>query len=415
MHILVVTQFFPPEMGAPAARFGDFARFWRGMGHRVTVLTTWPNAPRGRVIAPHRQRAWTSEDHDGVRVIRTPVLALGDRSTNRKALLYASFAVSALLQGALRRLAPDVVIGTAPPPTVAYVSLLLAQRFGVPHVLDIRDIWPEALLNSGRVRPSLAMATVERLNTWVLRSSAATTTVTAGKCRRLEELGAPADRVHLIPNGVDLNAFDRATREHDAEATQVLEKAGVPPGARLLTYAGVFNPPQGLDLVLDMAATQSDRTDEPLHILLVGDGQLRDHLQRRISRERLKRVHMAAPVRSALVAPIYGHSWASLVVLRRRADTHTIPSKLYECMAARRPTVVSADGEAAELARTADCGPVAAAGTATGLKAQLDALVDDKTRAEAYAAHGRAYVEAHNDRAALSVAFMDVLARVVAP
>ncbi len=414
MHILVVSQFFHPEMGAPAARFGDFGRYWLEAGHRITVLSTWPNAPRGLVYEGHQQRPWAVEDIGGIRVIRTPVLALGGYSPGRKALLYATFAASALMQGALRNLRPDIVIGTTPPPTVGYVSLLLARRFGVPHVLDVRDIWPEAVLNAGRVQASVAVATLERLNGVVLRRSAAITTVSEGKRTRLLELGAKQGHVHVIPNGVDLDRFDREATESQAETEAVLRKAGVPAGATLVTYAGVFNPPQGLDLVLDVAQLRLRRPADPVHFLLIGDGELRTHLGRRVAAEGLTNVHISGPVPRALVAPIYRRSWASVVILRPRKDAHTVPSKLYECMATRRPVLLSADGEAADLAAAARCGPISRAGDIAGLQRGIDALLADPVAARSHGLAGRAYVEANNDRAGLSQLFLEVLCDAVA-
>lgn len=402
MHVLVVSQFFHPEMGAPAARFGDLGRHFVQAGHRVTVLTGYPNFPQGRIYPGHPQHLSQVETHDGIRVLRTPILALGGHTPARKALLYASFATSSLLQGALRGLKPDVVIGTTPPPTVGYTSMLLALRFGVPHVLDVRDIWPEAVVNAGRVKAGPAVQLLEGLNRQVLRRSAAVTTVSEGKRVRLEQLGAVPGTVHVLPNGADVQRLDREADTHDAQARQFLRDAGVPPQRRVIVYAGVFNPPQGLDLALDVAAQRLQLPADPVHFLLVGDGALRPHLQDRVQREGLRNVTIAGPVSRELVPALYRHAWATLVILRPRKDTHTVPSKIYESMASGRPILLSADGEVTTLARQAHCGPVSAAGDAAGLQAGIDTLLADDFAAGAMGESGRRYVEQHNDRAVLA-------------
>ncbi len=417
MHILVVSQFFHPEMGAPAARFGDLGSHFVRAGHRVTVLTTWPNFPNGRIYPGHTQRATAREYHGGIEVIRTPILALGGAGAKHKALLYASFvgsaAVQALLQGALGGLRPDIVIGTTPPPTVGHLSLLLAKAFGVPHVLDVRDIWPEAVVASGRVKAGAAVRVLEALNAVVLRQSAAVTTVSQGKRTRLAELGAPIDKVHVLPNGVDLERVDGEADAQVEPARQWLREVGVPQNKHIVLYAGVFNPAQGLDLVLDAARARRDRPEDTAHFVLVGDGSMRAHLLERIAKEELRNVTLAGPVERALVAGLYRCAYVTLVILRARKDEHTVPSKLYEAMASRRPVALSADGEVARLAAQAGCGPVSAAGDLEGLGQGLDSLLGDAEAAARQGAAGRDYVEKHNDRAVLATEYLRLLAAAV--
>jgi colanic acid biosynthesis glycosyl transferase WcaI len=418
MHILVVSEFFYPEMGAPAARFADLGHAFVAAGHEVTVLTTWPNFPQGKLYQGHKQHLWAEEWVRGVRVLRTPILALGGHTPLRKAMLYATFATSSLLQGLAQalagRLRPDVIIGTTPPPTVAYASLVLAQLLNVPHVLDIRDIWPEAVVLSGRVQPGLAVRALETLNAVALQRSAAVTTVSQGKQVRLLELGARPGSVHVLPNGVDLAYFDHEAAENAQAAAAWLRSVGVPDGKRLVLYTGVFNPPQGLDGLLDAAKGRQTLPEDDLHFVLVGDGSLRGHLQRRVTAEALTNVTIAGPVPRTQVASLVGAAWATVVILRPRKDSHTVPSKLYEAMASGRPVLVSADGEVTAIAAAAGCGPVSAAGDVAGLLAGLTALAADPQAAEAMGQSGRRYVEQYNDRAVLAGRYLQLLQDAVA-
>jgi glycosyltransferase involved in cell wall biosynthesis len=409
VRILVISQFFHPEMGAPAARFGDLGRAFVQAGDDVTVLTTFPNFPQGRIYPDARQQLMQTETIDGIHVIRTPILAMGGHTPTRKALLYASFAASALLRGLPLRHVPDIIIGTTPPPTVGYTSWLLAKRFGVPHVLDVRDIWPEAVVAAGRVKAGPAVHALEALNRVVLAGSAAVTTVSEGKKTRLEELGARPGTVHVLSNGADLARFDREARDHGDSARAWLAQQCVPLDKKLVVYAGVFNPPQGLDLVLDIARQRQAAGDERLHFCLVGDGSLRQHLQERVRTENLRQVSVIGPVDRVMVPGLYHAAWATLVILRPRKDNHTVPSKIYESMASGRPVILSADGEVAGIARTANCGSVSAAGDGPGLLAGLDALLAEDGAALAQGANGRRYVEIHNDRAAIAQRFRQVL------
>jgi glycosyltransferase involved in cell wall biosynthesis len=247
----------------------------------------------------------------------------------------------------------------------------------------------------------------------VLQRSAAVTTVSEGKRVRLEQLGATPGAVHVLPNGADVQRLDGEASAHEAEAMQFLHDAGVPGGRRVLIYAGVFNPPQGLDLALDVAAERLGRAEDPVHFCLVGDGSLRQHLLDRVQREGLRNVTIAGPVGRELVPALYRHAWATLVILRPRKDTHTVPSKIYESMASGRPIVLSADGEVTTLARQAHCGPVSAAGDAAGLQAAIDTLLADDAVAATMGQAGRHYVEEHNDRAVLAQRYEALLRQIV--
>lgn len=400
-------------MGAPAARFGDLGRAFVAAGDDVTVLTTYPNFPQGRIYPQHRQHLVHEERVDGMRVVRTPILAAGGHTPARKAMLYATFAASSLLRG-LPLGKPDVVIGTTPPPTVGYTSLLLAERFGVPHVLDVRDIWPEAVVAAGRVKAGPAVQALEGLNRVVLARSAAVTTVSEGKRVRLEELGARPGSVHVLPNGADLARFDREATDHGAEGRAWLAAQGVPTDRQLVVYAGVFNPPQGLDLVLDCARARLQRPSDPVHFALVGDGSLRQHLLARVAAENLHNVSVIGPVDRALVPGLYRAAMATLVILRPRKDTHTVPSKIYESMAAGRPLLLSADGEVTVIAKAAGAGPVSASADLAGLQAGVDFLLADPARAAEMGTAGRRYVETYNDRAGIALRFRKVLLDAVA-
>src|SRR5581483_3225201 len=115
MKILYVSQYFPPEMGAPAARVSELARHWVEMGHEVTVLTGFPNHPTGVVPAEYRRhlrRLVLTEQCGGIEVVRTWLWPLTNRKTHERIRSYASFCCSAVLRGMLLA-RPDVMIATS--------------------------------------------------------------------------------------------------------------------------------------------------------------------------------------------------------------------------------------------------------------------------------------------------------------
>ena len=151
MKILYVSQYFPPEMGAPAARAAELSRHWAAAGHAATVLTGFPNHPTGVVPPEYRgqlRRLVAHERIGGVNVVRTWLLPFPNRNAFKRTLNYSSFCASAAVTG-LFLSRPDVVIATSPQLLVALSGWWLARCKRVPFVFEVRDLWPESLAAVG--------------------------------------------------------------------------------------------------------------------------------------------------------------------------------------------------------------------------------------------------------------------------
>ena len=208
LKILVVSLYFPPEMGAPAGRFYDFAQHWLKAGHEVTVVTGFPNFPGGIIHEGYRGRWAQREEIDGVDVRRCWILTAKSRFLSR-ALTYATFLISSTLRVLFMRRQFDVVIATSPPPTVGLPGIVAAWRQKAPLVFDIRDIWPEAIVQSGRLKNPLIIRLFEGTARLIYRKSTKIAVVTEGWRERLVDIEVPGDKVEVLPNGVDVSAFDR--------------------------------------------------------------------------------------------------------------------------------------------------------------------------------------------------------------
>src|SRR4029453_6910982 len=148
---------------APAARVHEFARAWGRAGHQVSVVTAFPNHPVGRIAPEYRGRLWATEWLDGIRVLRCWLYAVPNRGVGRRGLDHLSFMVTAVLFG-LPRLGPlDVVVVSSPTLFSALSAWLIARLRRVPFVLEIRDLWPEAILSLGLMQPGLGSLALQGL------------------------------------------------------------------------------------------------------------------------------------------------------------------------------------------------------------------------------------------------------------
>src|SRR5438105_4331373 len=161
MRIAFVTQYYPPEIGAPQARVMETARAWARRGHEVTVLTGFPSHPTGIVPPRWRGRVAGEEREPGIRVLRSWLLAARNRGALRRTLAHATCAAASLVRGFCR--SADVVVATSPPLFAGLAGLLLARVRRRAFVLDVRDLWPDAFVDLGIAREGFAVACFRRL------------------------------------------------------------------------------------------------------------------------------------------------------------------------------------------------------------------------------------------------------------
>jgi glycosyltransferase involved in cell wall biosynthesis len=407
VRVLVVTQYFPPDMGAPAGRFLDFGRLWVEQGHRVIVLTGLPHFPGGVLHEDYRRRWYVREAAGAIEVHRGWTRLARSHFLGR-AMAYATFLVSGCAIALLRRFDVDCVVATSPPPTVGLVGWLASRLRGVPLVFDVRDIWPESPAQSGRLRSPLLIRAFEGLARFLYRRAAAVTTVTDGWKARLVEIGVPAEKVHVLSNGVDM-----ATYEAEAQAALPDAFSALDPSARWFVYAGILGAPQGLDVILRAAALLRDAAPDlyaKAQFVLLGEGPREAELRALAADLQLDRVAFVPRQPRAAAFALLARAFAVIVSLRPRKDTSTVPSKLYESFASGRPVLYSAGGEGAETVRRAGAGRVCAPGDPAALADAMAAYLRDPAEASRQGARGRAFAVEHCDRRVIGRAFEELLA-----
>lgn len=412
MHILYVSQYFPPEMGAPAARVSELARHWARLGHRVTVLTGFPNHPTG-VVPPAYRRAWrrgtTREWKDGVAVVRTWLYPAPNRLPRERILNYTSFFVSACLRGlALDR--PDVVIGTSPQLLVGLAAWWIARAKRCPFVFEVRDLWPESLVASGIGRQgSPLIRSLDRLAMFLYRRADRIVVVTeAFKEYLVERRRVPPGGIEVVENGVETDIFTP-----DADGRTVREELGLN-GRFVVSYIGTLGYAHGLDVVLEAARRLKEAAPE-VTFLLVGEGADRERLEALRRARGVDNVCLIGAQPREGIPRFISASDVCLVVLRP-AETFTtvLPSKMLEFMACGRPVILAVDGQARRVLERAQAGVVVPPGDPAALAQAVTKLSADPGLRATLGEYGRAFVELHYQRRAKAEAYVRMLEAVMA-
>ncbi len=394
MKILYVSQYYPPEMGAPAARVSAFARRWAAMGHEVTVLTTFPNHPTGVIAEGYRGRLRQIEDDHGVRVVRAYLYAAANKGVVKRGLCYISFALSSILQGYGPVGRPDVVIATSPQFLVTLSGWTLSRLKGLPLVLEIRDLWPDSIVAVGAFpEDSWLVRGLSVLERFVYRQADLVVSVTHSFIPLLEERGAR--KVAFVSNGAGPSAFSPRS-DRDA----IRERFGL--GSRFVaSFVGTLGMAHGLETILDAAERLRDRDD--VLFWLVGEGARRAELESGAKRRGLHNVRFEGQIAREHVPDVLAASDAALVLLRPDPlFTTVLPSKMFEAMAAACPVILGVRGESKALLEESGGGVAIEPGDAKALTDAVTSLAADADARRRMGEAGRAYVTARLSHDALA-------------
>lgn len=399
LRIGILTQYYPPEVGAPQARLSALAQALAAAGDDVTVLTAMPNYPAGR-IQPGYGGLLREERQAGVRIIRSFIAPSQRAALLPRLTSYFSFVASSVAAGMLKLGRLDVLLVESPPLFLALAGMTLARRTGARLVMNISDLWPESAVRLGLVRPGsvghrLSAALEERCyrRSWLV--SAQTTEIVASIRHRFP--GVPAC---LLSNGANCLTFA------PERATQAARAALGPADRCVALYAGLHGLAQGLDQLLDAAALLP--ATDPIEIVLMGDGPTRQALRARAACEGLAQVRFL-PTQPHAELPSLLAAADILVVPLHRAFTDAVPSKLYEALASGRPVVLIASGAAAEIVRSADAGIVVPHDNPGALAAALQRLAAEPQLRERLGANGRRIAVTRFDRTRINAAFIERL------
>lgn len=410
MKICYVSQYFPPEMGAPAARVAELSRHWVGSGHEVTVLTGFPNHPTGVVPDEYRsklRRIVVRELYDGVRVVRTWLWPLPNRKSHERIRNYTSFALSAALTGSfLAR--PSVVIATSPQLLVGPAGWWISRVKGVPFIFEVRDLWPESLVAVDvSAQDSLMVRTLRRIAGFLYRKATAIVVVTpAFRTRLMEDWKVPEEKIVVIENGVETDLFSPMIDPAPARAELNLQ------GKFVVSYIGTMGNAHGLETLLD-TAERLRQTTPNIHIVLVGEGAEKEKLMQMAKERKLNNVQFVSQQPREKIPALLVASDVCVVLLKGREIFKTvIPTKMLEMMSAGRPLILGVEGQAREILERAGAGIAIQPGNVDELTDAILRLARDASLRKSLGENGRRYVIEHASRAVTAARYLEWLKKI---
>jgi glycosyltransferase involved in cell wall biosynthesis len=388
MHILFLSHYFPPEVNAPATRTFEHCARWVQAGHRVTVITCAPNCPTGVVFNGYRNARRTEEEQAGIRVIRVWSYLAANKGFFSRIVNFVSYMLTAVWC-AIRIKNVDVVVATSPQFFCGWAGVLCHWLRRWPFVLEIRDIWPESIVAVGAMRRSPTMRVLEWLERRMYAAADYIVTVGNGYRDQLLERNVSAEKIAVIPNGVDLAAFQPQPPDRD------LREQWNGAGKFVCAYIGTIGMAHGLEVVVTAAKSLKDAGRDDVQFWIVGDGAERARLQQSAREQHLDNITFTGMMPKTQMDRILASCDACLVHLRGTELFGTvIPSKVFETRAMNVPIIMGVKGQAQDIVLSGHGGRPMTPDDPQSLIECLDAVAREP---QAFT-RGRDYVARHFDR-----------------
>jgi glycosyltransferase involved in cell wall biosynthesis len=408
MHVLFISNYFPPEVNAPANRLYEHARQWARDGGSLEVLTAVPNFPEGAVYDGYRNRL-TKETVEGIPVTRVPMYIAENRGTFRRTISYVSFMLMAIWYARKLEQRPDVVVASSPQFFSGLAGYVISRWRRAPFVLEVRDLWPDSIVAVGASKRNWLIRLFEKLEMYLYRHSAHIVTVTESFKRVIAGKGIDERKITVLKNGADLEGFGN---QLNADKLAELRRLYGLEGKFVASYIGTLGMAHRADILLEAAA----RCRHPeIVFMVVGAGAERDQLARLQEDSQLKNFRLVSKQTRELVPYFLALTDVCVVHLKDAPLFRTvIPSKMFEAMVMGKPIALGIRGEAAEIVTAAEAGICFAPEDADGLVKVVEELQRDQVLYRRLSENGRRYVTRHHDRKDLARRYWALL-ETIAP
>jgi glycosyltransferase involved in cell wall biosynthesis len=404
MRILILTQYYPPEVGASQNRLSDLAKRLTKRGHIITVLTALPNYPKGEIFAEYRDQVIAEEDIDGIRVIRTWIYTTKNNSFVHRLLNYFSFVLSSLIGGIWKIRQQDVVVVESPPLFLGLSGFVISKIKRARLVFNVSDLWPESAIVMGVLNNKILIDLSERLEAFLYRKSDLITGQTQGIVNSIQ-LRFPSKSVALITNGINVEAFKFISQSNQEEEDK--KEFGLT-GKIVVGYAGLHGLAQGLETVLQAAQLLTGYQD--IFFAFFGDGPQKEKLIDSANQAKLTNVCFY-PIQPAWRMPSIIASFDIAIIPLKKLTLFkgALPSKMFEAMAAAVPIIVSIEGEAQIVVEKAQAGICVEPQNPEAMAEAILQLYKDLPYRKTLGQNGRRYVIEHYNRHQIALEFERLL------
>lgn len=402
MKIIVICHYFPPEIGAPSARLYEMSKRWVELGNEVHVVTCFPNHPTGIIPDEYKGLKYKLESMDGIHVHRNYVYATPNKGFIKKTLGHISFMFSSVFFSMKKIDKPDVIITSSPTFFSIFSGYWYSLRKKADFVLEIRDLWPAAMIELGVMKEGFITRVLEKMELFFYRKSKKLIMVTQSFKDNVIKRGISGDKVHVITNGFNQELFYPKEKNQELINKYNLQDKFV------ISYVGAHGISQNLSTILEVA--KKLRAYENIEFVFVGEGAEKDKLKQIVRAEELTNVQFIDAQPKEAIPEFYNVSDLCLIPLKNIELFKTfIPSKMFEIMACGVPIVASLEGEAAQILEDSKAALVVQPDNSDDIAAAIEELINDKEKYSQMKVNGPEFVEKNYSRNKLAERYLELI------
>jgi len=348
MHILILSDNFPPEVNAAANRVYERACYWVDWGHQVTVITSAPNFPQGKIYHGYKNKWWQQEIMHGITVIRVKTFMAPNRGFFLRTLDFFSYMCMAGLMG-MHQPKPDIIIATSPQIFTAIAGWWLAKIKKTPWLLELSDLWPASIAAVGAIKNKKILCWLEKLELLLYRKASTIVALTQSFKNNLIQRGITPDKINVVLNGVDLNHFSPCNKNLMLlKKFDLLDKF-------VVGYIGTHGMAHNLINILHAARALQNSN---IHFIFIGDGAEKNTLIETAKEWQLQNVTFFPQMPRKQIVDYWSMCDVTLIHLKNHPTfAEVIPSKIMEAIAMCIPIVACVPpGEASAIVASEGCG-----------------------------------------------------------
>ena len=341
MNILFLTQYFPPEIGAPQNRLYELAVRLKKKGAEVSILTAMPNYPSMVLHENYKGKFYSHEIINNLEVHRSFIFVKKSSSLFLRLGVYFSFVITSLLVGIFKIKNQDFIFCESPPLFLGITALVLKKLKKAKLIFNVSDLWPESAEKLGLVTNKFLLNTATKLEEIMYKNSFLITGQTQGIVKNISSR-FPGKRVHWLKNGIDTARYEKENH------TNWRKQSGFSDEDFLLLYAGIIGFAQGLEVILHTADLLKEYSK--IKFIILGDGPEKQKLINLKLDLGLKNVFFLDPITKDEMPEVTASVSASIIPLKKiELFRGAIPSKIFEICASKKPILLGIEGEAKDL------------------------------------------------------------------
>lgn len=344
MKILFLSDNFPPEVNASASRVYERACYWIKDGHSLSVITSAPNFPLGKVYKGYKNKWLHNEEMKGIHVVRVKTFMAPNKGVFLRTLDFISYMVMGIIVGIFQP-KPDVIIATSPQFFTALGGWILSRIKRVPFVFEISDLWPESIKGLGLIKNCYVYKILEKIELFLYKHSSVIIAQTNAFKNNLVSRGIDSNKIKVILNGVDTNIYKPFSNKNQKIVREYhLEEKFV------IGYLGTLGMAHNLKNIIDMAK-HIEEYSKNIVFLFIGEGAEKENIIQHAQSIRSKNTLFLPMQPKSEIQNWWSICDVALITLKNIEIFKTvIPSKIFEATGMGLPIMlVAPDGEASQF------------------------------------------------------------------